>query len=171
VTGDPWDRAIAKSLDACSACQKLFHAGDEYVATVAATPEGFARQDCCVACAAASRENVFSFWRGKRPSAKAGGTPRLDFDSLLELLRRLDGRDDVSSARLRWIVTILLMRRRYVQVVKRSVVEGAEVLELKPRHDDRTFVVRDPRLSPEDFETLHDDLSKIFNLEPKPHAG
>ena len=46
---------------------------------------------------------------------KSGALPRLDFDSLLELLRRLDGRDDASSCRLRWIVTILLLRRRLVR--------------------------------------------------------
>jgi hypothetical protein len=170
VTDELWERAVTKPLDVCAACGGPLKPGEEYLATVVATPEGFVRQDRCVACSVVQKENVFSFWRGRRPADRPGAPVRLDFDSLLELLRRLDGRDDASSARLRWIVTILLLRRRYVQIVGRSTEDGVEVLEVKPRHDDRTFRVRDPKLSPEDFDALHEDLSKIFNLEPKPTA-
>ena len=67
-------------------------------------------------------------------------------------------------------MTILLLRRRLVQIVNRSSTDGVETMEVKPRHDDRTFMVRDPKLTPEDFDSLHDDLSKIFNLDPKPAA-
>jgi hypothetical protein len=170
LSGEQWERAVAKQLDQCAGCNRPLKAGEEYVATVAATPEGFVRQDRCAACALVQKDNIFSFWRARRPAERSGVLPRLDFDSLQELLRRLDGRDDASSCRLRWIVTILLLRRRYVQIVNRSTVDGVEVLEVKPRHDDRTFLVRDPKLSPEDFESLHEDLSRIFNLEPKPSA-
>jgi len=168
MSGEQWERAVAKAVDQCAACSRPLAPGEEYVATVAATPEGFVRQDRCTTCGNVQRGDVFSFWRGKRPSQKAGALPRLDFDSLLELLRRLEGRDDTSSSRLRWIVTILLLRRRLVQIVNRATTDGVETLEVKPRHDDRVFVVRDPKLSPEDFDSLHDDLSKIFNLDPKP---
>jgi hypothetical protein len=170
VSPEEWDRAVAKPLDQCAGCSQPIAPGAEYVATIVATPEGFVRQDRCHACALVQNQNVFSFWRGRKPAQKAGALPRLDFDSLLELLRRLDGRDDASSQRLRWIVTILLLRRRLVQITSRSVVDGVETLEVKPRHDDRTFQVRDPKLSAEDFESLHEDLSKIFNLDPKPTA-
>jgi hypothetical protein len=170
VTAEEWDRAVAKPLDQCAGCSQLLAPGAEYVATIVATPEGLVRQDRCPACASAPAQNVFSFWRGKRPALKSGALPRLDFDSLLELLRRLDGRDDVASQRLRWIVAILLLRRRLVQITSRAVTDGVETLEVKPKHDDRTFQVRDPKLSAEDFESLHDDLSKIFNLDPKPTA-
>lgn len=168
MTAEQWERAVAKVVEQCAACSRQLAPGEEYVATVAATPEGFVRQDRCVPCGNAQKAGVFSFWRGKRPSQKAGALPRLDFDSLLELLRRLEGRDDASSSRLRWIVTILLLRRRLVQIVSRSTADGVETLEVKPRHEDRVFVVRDPKLSPEDFDSLHEDLSKIFNLDPKP---
>ena len=114
-----WERAVTKALEACAACGVPLKPGEEYVATVVATPEGFVRQDRCVSCAVVQRDNVWSFWRGKRPAAKPGAPMRLDFDSLLELLRRLDGRDDASSARLRWIVTILLLRRRRHPAVRR----------------------------------------------------
>jgi hypothetical protein len=170
VTGEIWERAVAKPPDQCAACNRALKAGEEYVATVVATPEGFIRQDRCVECSLVQKANVFSFWKGRRAQEKSGAPPRLDFDSLLELLRRLDGRDDASSCRLRWIVTILLLRRRYVQIANRSTADGVETLEVKPRHEDRTFLVRDPKLSPEDFESLHEDLSRIFNLEPKPNA-
>jgi hypothetical protein len=170
LSPEEWERTVARPLDQCAACSRQLGPGEEYVATVVATPEGLVRQDRCVACAGVKKDNVFSFWRGKRPLQKSGALPRLDFDSLLELLRRLDGRDDSSSCRLRWIVTILLLRRRLVQITNRSAADGVEVLEIKPRHDDRTYLVKDPKLSTEDFDSLHDDLSKIFNLDPKPTA-
>jgi hypothetical protein len=170
MSAEEWDRAVAKPLDQCAGCSQPLVPGAEYVATIAATPEGFVRQDRCPACALAQKQNVFSFWRGKKPAQKSGALPRLDFDSLLELLRRLDGREDASSQRLRWIVTILLLRRRLVQITSRAVTDGVETLEVKPRHEDRVFLVKDPKLSAEDFDSLHDDLSKIFNLDPKPTA-
>lgn len=167
---EPWDRLVTKPLDQCAGCAAPLKPGEEYVATVVATPEGLVRQDRCVRCGILQQPNVFSFWRGRRATDRPGAAVRLDFDSLLELLRRLDGRDDASSLRLRWIVAILLLRRRHVQIVNRTECDGVEVLEVKPRHEDRTFVVKDPKLSAEDFDALHEDLSKIFNLEPKPTA-
>ena len=146
MSGEEWERALARPLDTCAACAKPLAPGEEYVATVAATPEGLVRQDRCLPCGVVQKENVFSFWRGKRPVHKSGALPRLDFESLLELLRRLDGRDDASSCRLRWIVTILLLRRRLVQITNRSSVDGVEILEVTPRHEDRAFIVRDPKL-------------------------
>lgn len=170
MSAEEWDRAVAKPLEQCAACSRPLAAGEEYVATIVATPEGFVRQDRCSACSVVQAANVFSFWRGRRPAQKSGGLPRLDFDSLLELLRRLDGRDDASSCRLRWIVAILLLRRRLIAITSRTTTDGIETLEVKPRHEDRTYLVRDPKLSPEDFEALHEDLSKIFDLAPKPSA-
>src|SRR6185503_16063388 len=99
-------------------------------------PEGFVREDRCTKCSPSVEPGVFSYWRGRRAAPKAGAPIRLDFESLLELFRRLDGRDDDQAMRLRWIVAIILLRRRHLQQVERTNEGGREVLVVKHRHDE-----------------------------------
>lgn len=161
---EDWDRSGLKAGDACAACAKAFAPGARFVAAIVVREERFVREDRCEACGASVPEDAISRWTARRP-ADAKGPRRLDFDSLLELFIRMDGRTDEPSLRLRWIVGLLLMRRRLLSVVGRRVDDGRETLVLKPRGDDKTYEVADPGLDDDAAEALRDDLSRIFDLD------
>ncbi len=167
MTVEDWDRRVPRGAERCVKCGREFGAGEDFVATVRGSSAGFAREDRCVPCGTELEAGVFSFWRGKRPTGQ-NRPHRLDYDSLLELFRRLDGHDDDQSRRLKWIVGILLLRRRLLVQVSRAEEEGREVLSLKLKHEDHVFRVADPGIGEEAFAAMQEDLARIFHLDPKP---
>ncbi len=167
MTIEDWDKRVPRAQEKCTKCGREFAIGDEYLATVRLASTGIVREDRCLSCGEALEAGVFSHWRARR----AAGTTyarRLDFDSLLELFRRLEGHEDDQSSRLRWIVAILLLRRRLLVQTGREQDGEREVLLLKPKHEEHVFRVVDPGLDDDAFATMRDDLARIFNLDPKP---
>ena len=168
---DDWDRLIGRAAEACQGCGGAFGAEAEVVTQLLVDAAGFSRRDVCDACAAAQPqpEALFSFWRVKRGSAPPPAR-RLDLSYMLELFQRLAGPADRAEGReLRWIVTLLLLRKKLLELVGRSVTpEGAELLSVRIRKDEQVHQVLDPQLSPDQMAALGDDLGRIFNLEAKP---
>ena len=161
---EDWDRSGLRAADTCVSCTKPFVPGATFTAAIVIREDRFVREDRCTACAATVPADAVSHWTARRP-ADAKGPRRLDFDSLLELFVRMDGRTDEPSLRLRWIVGLLLMRRRLLSIVGRRVEDGREILALKPRGDEKAHEVADPGLDDDAAEALRDDLSRIFDLD------
>ena len=100
------------------------------------------------------------------------GPRRLDIAFLTEFFRRLETRrDDARARRVQWIVALLLLRRRVLEEVSRSVREGHDVLLLRLRRDETEFEVEDPLMDAAAMASIEEDLARIFNLEEGPRAG
>ena len=162
---DDWERLVKRPEEVCASCGRKMATGEEVVATLVMDDEGFRREDRCAACFEGMEEQPFSFWRLRRTAAFAKGERRLDLAFLTELFKRLDGRDDEHSRRVAWLVALLLMRKRILELEGRGMKDGREVLHVRLKREDRRFEVADPGLTPEAVASLHEDLSSIFNLE------
>ncbi len=164
MTVEDWDRSGIRAANVCVACHAPLIAGAVTISAIVIRDERFLREDRCAACSSTVPVDSVSQWTSRRP-ADAKGPRRLDFDSLLELFVRMEGRSDDASLRLRWIVGLLLMRRRLLSVTGRRVEDGREILVLKPRGEEKTYDVKDPGLDDDAAESLRDDLSRIFDLD------
>lgn len=157
---------VRRAEDACVDCGRRLLAGMEVVASLVLTGEGFRREDRCATCFEGLPERPFSFWRMKRDRAVRPGPRKLDLGYLTEFFRRLDGRDDPHSRRLGWIVGLLLLRKKVLELVDRKLDDqGNETLVLRQRRGERLFELSDPQLTDEAVATIHEDLTRVFNID------
>jgi hypothetical protein len=110
----------------------------EYYAVL--QPPEYTRQDLCPACfARAERDSAtpLIFWRARRSEAKQGA-PVLDLESLRVLFERLGERDDDQARGLRFLVALLLLRKRQLKLAdaRTPAQEGADLVLLDPRQPD-----------------------------------
>jgi hypothetical protein len=174
MSAEEWEKKTGAPSGACAACGLKLGPGAAYVAALLVREGAFVREDRCEACAAAaaaSDDGALGVWRGKLAPPKGPLSRRLDFDTLIELFPRLDGRDDEASARLRWVVALLLLRKKFLLQHSRETRDGVELLTVKFRHDDRLFRVLDPRMDDAALAKLHEELGKIFDLDPTTKAA
>ena len=172
MSADDWDRRTGLPQGVCVACGVKMAAGDAYVACLSFKDGAMVREDRCETCGkGAPAEGLLGVWRGKTAVPKGPASRRLDFDTLAELFPRLDGRDDDSSKRLLWITALLLLRKKILLQSARETVDGAEVLTVKFRHDDRIFRVRDPQMDEAATAQMHEELGRVFDLDPKPRGA
>lgn len=156
------DWKIKKKEGACAACERPFEEGESHFSLLVLGPETLGREDRCTACfeSSAERPDDLIFWRTwRRPDHRRLA---VDFDSVERLFLALGGRADERLAELRYLLALLLMRKKRLKLVRVLRREGSELLVLRrPRRtEELETLVFD--LTAERAAGLRDDLERIF---------
>jgi len=146
----------------CSACGRTFPEGERHVSALSLQGEDLRRIDSCEACfkPEAGREDLF-FWFTR---TRAGRRRALEFDlpTLEQLFLRLEGRSEKRIRELRYVLCLILMRKRRLKLqrVERGS-EGEAMIVRRPRRDEgwKVFVFD---FSIERLEELRGELLQVF---------
>jgi len=151
----------------CAACQKSFVEEQElYSALYDETPT-FARRDYCVGCwEQQTRDSAFSFWRTRVPRRDEPVRRIVDDDVLMDLFCRLEGAEEESRRNFRFVVALLLMRRKILKFVELKKDESGAALVLHDRLRDVRCEVRDPGLTEEQIQQVTDEVTQLLNARP-----
>ena len=188
---------ITRRRGLCSACERPFEDGERHMSTLRISPEGFERAELCgawwsrrpqdatsEACRTACEARVAGgagagvedlFWWFSRHSVAPRRTLKLDLESLERLFVELEGRAELRLRELRYVLCLLLMRKRRLKVdrIERGP-EGESFLVHRPRHEE-TFRVFVYDFSPERMDEIRAELQTIFDgaepLEGAPGEG
>ena len=97
-------------------------------------------------------------------------TVQIDLESLERLFVQLEGREELAVRELRYVLCLLLMRKRRVKVERVLRKDGEESFLVKrPRVDERyTVYVYD--FEPEQLEALRAQLQAVFDGAEGPHG-
>lgn len=161
---------IQRRQGACAACERAFEDGERHVSTLCFGEDSFSREDLCRECwkgrGSASREGAAVedlFWWFTRHSPEKKRTVALDLDSLEKLFLQLEGRAERPVRELRYLLCLLLMRKRRLKVerIERGA-DGESFLVKRPRRDPRyrvfVFDFDEARMA-----ELRDQLQAIFD--------
>ncbi|MGB3086752.1 MAG: hypothetical protein WBC53_03320 [Phycisphaerae bacterium] len=164
---------IEASSRRCRACGRAFQVGDEFYSAVVETEQEnrFTREDYCPDCWAPEQESFFSFWRTRvpQPEEKRRGPRLVDLERLMEMFERLGDAEDESARRFRYVLALVLMRKRRLRLVSsRRLSQGrGEELTLREVGGDRQHVVTSPGLSEAEIESVADRLREILDMPEK----
>ena len=116
---------VARPTGQCAVTEVAFNPGDEYIATLSdrLEDEGFDRQDYSLDAwgSGARPDRLFSHWRFRRPGARRQANPHArGRPGAAGSLRT--ARDDDRSHRVafRFVLALILMRKRYLKFVGRA---------------------------------------------------
>ena len=103
------------------------------------------------------------FWWATRHRVEPNKTVQLDLESLERLFVELEGREETAVRELRYLLCLLLMRKRRVSIqkVERSA-EGERMIVKRPRRDQR-FEVWVFDFEPERMQELRAELQAVFD--------
>jgi len=166
------DYKISPSARTCQACRRRFGVGDEYYSAVveAEGDDLLARRDFCPDCwAPDAADAYFSFWKTRvpEPPADRRSGPRLvDLDRLLQLFDHLAAADEEHARRFRYVLALVLMRKRRLRLVasRRLAAGQGEELTLREVGSQRQHTVRCPSLSEDEIRSVTDRLGDILDM-------
>jgi hypothetical protein len=164
------DWNIQKSDRECHSCSKQFDEGEPYLSALFDSGKEFERKNYCPACweATSDQQGVFSFWKTHVPTKHEERKLLVANDVLLEFFLRLSedqGEQPDHKTRFRYILALVLMRKRTLRFVDIIRENGSEYMVLRYPREDREFKVLDPGLTEAEADTVKDDLSQILNVE------
>ncbi len=168
----------------CAATGRELEPGEPFYAALVEDETGaLQRADYCVEAweAGEQPDACFGFWKSTVPEPNARRKPFVDDAVLLNLLRRLEEADQPQRVAFRFVLMLILMRKkllRYDRTERRPDSEGVERewWILTPKADptkgplgrwsaDETLVVLDPNLDETGIDQVTEQLGEILNAE------
>lgn len=161
------DWKIERRGGGCADCERGFEDGERHVSALRVLEGELSRSDVCDACwrknTAPDAEAGALFWWRTRHFADKKRTVQLDLGALEELFVELEGREEERLRELRYVLCLLLMRKRRVKVerIERGA-EGESFIVKRPRRDAR-FKVFVFDFTAERMAELRTQLQAIFD--------
>ena len=155
------DWEIKSRAHVCAQTGKEFQPGEFFYTILVRAGEGFFREDLCEEAWQSRNENIqpFSFWRSKyEPPAPPRPAP-VPHDDVEGLLRRLVAENDPAYQNVRYILALMLERKRQLRPVE-SQDDDMLVYELIATGE--TIVLTNPHLSLEQIPAVQREVSDLL---------
>ena len=134
------DWKIAKRQSACSTCEREFAEGELHFSSLVLRTELVAREDTCVECWRARPpsggvESIL-WWRARQRADRRRGVA-LNLEALEALFVQLDGRSETALRELRYVLCLILMRKRRLKMERiYRDGNGEGMVVRRPRRDE-----------------------------------
>jgi hypothetical protein len=171
------DYQVARSTGRCSATGEMLQPGSPCIATLcektAMEEEGFERRDFSMQAweSGARPEGLFSHWKTIVPHPDDKPRLLLDDNVLLDLFERLGADDRPQRIAFRFVIGLILMRKKHLKFIGRQVDHGVERWLLQPRapapgaEPPPTLAVINPDLADDDVRGIIEQLGEILQAE------
>jgi hypothetical protein len=109
--------------------------------------------------------NAFSFWSGHVPAQDDARRFRIDDDLLLDCFQRLEGQADPERVQFRYVVALLLMRRKKLKFEEARTAGDQETLCLRCARTGTRYQVTNPRLTEEQMAAVQDEVFRVLGWQ------
>ncbi len=158
-----WD--IQSRADACAACQRPFVDKDTYHTLLSMNAGGYMRRDLCEACfTATSREGVLSYWQGEYKVPPPPPPEPIQKETAETLLRKLVESTDPTHAAARYILAVMLERKRILKHRDTALEpNGNELLVYEHARTGESFTIPDPHLRLNHLMQVQDEIAALLH--------
>jgi len=160
---DEWE--IEKPLGQCSGTGRKIEAGEEYFAALVETEEGLQRRDFCADYWQKKKPDVFCYWKTKLPQPDQKKQIFVDDEMLMAFFERLEREREQEKINFRFVLTLVLMRKRRLKYDSSKIEDGKEIWCLRVVADKQTVEVINPHLDEEQIEQLSSQIGEILQVD------
>lgn len=156
--------AIGKAEGKCHVCGRQVTPGQTLMAALRETPAAMERLDVCPECwAGFDKSGLLGFWQTTMPEPTAKKQIFVDDDVLCDLFERLANVAEPAKVDFRFVLGLILMRKRRIVYESTRMREQQEVwsVHFKGREDLLDLV--NPRLSEQQVAQVSTQLGEILN--------
>jgi hypothetical protein len=156
---------IEKSLNKCDSCGKEFAEKEEYFSEIYEAEGGFARKDFCPSCWQGPSEKRFSFWKTRLPEKEEKPKKFIDMNVIFDFFERLADAHEKDKENFRYILALVLMRKRKLKFEGTKREETGEFMILREAGTKHTYNVKNPGLTEEEVGGLTEKIGEILNMD------
>lgn len=163
---------VARPTGKCAHSGETLEPGTPYIAALcdASEGEGFERVDYSIEAweSGVRPAGLFSFWKSTVPDPEEKQNLLVDDAVLLELFERLDSDDRQQRVAFRFVLGLILMRKKQLKLVGRVDAEGELpqrwLLQVRGSEGPPLELIN-PQLTDDDVRELTEQLSEILQGE------
>jgi hypothetical protein len=158
-----WD--INKPIGQCSGSGRAIEYGEEYFGALVQTEEGLKRCDFSADYWQSEKPDVFCFWKSKLPDPEQKKQIFIDDNMLMAFFERLQNETEQEKINFRFVLALILMRKRYFKYDETKNEDGNEIWRLRVVGEKDFVEVINPHLDEEQIEQLSSQLGDILQTD------
>jgi hypothetical protein len=157
---------VPRSGGKCAASGRIINAGEKYFAAIRETPAGIERVDLAPECWEAFDKNgLLAFWQTIMPKADEKKKIFVDDEVLCTLFERLADTSEPAKISFRFVLGLILMRKRLVIYDATRHEEGRDVWVVRLKGKPEQMDLLDPKLDEQQMAEVSQQLGQILNEE------
>jgi hypothetical protein len=149
----------------CAITGRELQPGDRFYSVLLDEGGKFHRRDYGSDAWQGPPEGAFSFWAGRIPAGTEDTRPRIDDDLLVDCFQRLEGDANPDRERFRYVVALLLMRRKRFKFEEARTEGDREVLLLRCVRTRNQYRVVNPRLTEAEMAAVQEEVFKVLGWQ------
>lgn len=169
----PEEYSFKGVAETCGVCHGNFEKDAELLSALKREEDVYVRLDFCLPCWEKEGSDGFlCFWK-RKPRLKET-QPTVDGAVVFEIFQRLETAEDRHDRNFRYILGLLLMRRKRLKFLDVERTEDGEFLIMEDRAlEGVKYRLLDPGLTEEEMERTRNEVGKLFsvNVDGEESAG
>lgn len=161
------DWEINKPLGQCSGSGKKIETGEDYYGALVETEQGLQRRDFSVEYWEREKPAAYCFWKTKLAAPNEKKQLFVSDDMLMSFFERLANETEAEKVNFRFVLTLVLMRKRRLKYDSTKTEGDREVWRLRVTGSgDKDLVeVVNPHLDEAQIETLTSQIGQILQAD------
>ena len=156
---------INNPLGQCHGTERKIEYGEEYFAALVETEEGLQRRDFCADYWESQKPDVFCYWKTRMPEPGQKKQLFVDDQMLMAFFERLEKETDPEKINFRFVLALILMRKRILKYDETINKDDKEVWCLRIVGEKHTVEVVNPHLDEEQVEQLSSQIGEILQTD------
>ncbi len=156
---------IQPSTRRCTVTGRELQPGEKVFSVLLDEGGKFIRKDFSAEAWQGPPPHAFSFWVGRVSSGDGKRRPPIDDDLLLDCFQRLEGQIETEKVNFRFVLALLLMRRRRLKFEESRTEDGQEVLFLRCNKTGDHHRVVNPNLSEVEMASVQQDVFQALGWD------
>lgn len=148
--------------EACVGCRRGFEVGEAIQALLYATEAGYERRDYCLECRPPETPAPLGVWRTRRPEPVVSKVQRFDREAVYSFFERLEGAREPDQVQFRFVLALLLWRKKVLKLERTTQADGHEVWEFVATRSGTAYQVARPELDEAQLERLSTQLERLL---------
>jgi len=159
------DWEINRPLGQCCGSSRKIEYGEDYYGALIETEQGLQRRDFSSEYWEREKPRVFCFWRTKLAAPNEKKQLFVSDDMLMAFFERLAGETDPGKVNFRFVLALVLMRKRRLKYDSTKSNNGQETWCLRPTGDKELVEVVNPHLTEDQIEQLTSQVGQILQTD------
>ncbi len=149
----------------CAVTGRELRPGEKFYSVLLDGSGKFLRQDYSSEAWQGPPHGSFSFWAGHIPAGEENSRSPIDEELLMDCLQRLEGESEPARVNFRYIVALLLMRRKRLRFEQARTEGDQETLLLRCVRTRNTYRVLNPRLAEEELAAVQEEVFNVLGWQ------
>jgi hypothetical protein len=160
---EQWE--VQRCAGVCAGTDRKLEPGEEYYAALIDRQTHFERQDYCREYWQQQQPEVFSYWITRIPLPNQKKKLFVDDGVLINLFERLAQEDDTLKINFRFVLALILMRKRLLKYEDTQRTDNTEIWKMRFVRETNLHDVINPHLDDEQIQQVSQELSTILQGE------